>query len=182
MAKQSPFPMQPVNLHSPGAGEARSQKEPYTGKPTARPAGKPGFSSALVNLRRFLPCRLPCHRSKPEDLRLRFLRHGGIYRSDVGPYLNPSPGWSNGLPPVHSNPSPRTRREDHALLIVPMSSGRLFLDRVGRHQSPSPLHRHAHSNMRFSDTTEKGTFSLCGEGGHFHFALTSTSSPRDRQD
>ena len=27
-----------------------------------------------------------------------------------------------------------------------MSSGRLFLDRVGRHQSPSPLHRHGQNN------------------------------------
>jgi len=32
------------------------------------------------------------------------------------------------------------------LLIVPMSSGRLSLDRVGRHQSPSPFHRHGQSN------------------------------------
>jgi len=43
-----------------------------------------------------------------------------------------------------SAPSPgkRTRREEHALSHRPqMSSGRLFLDRVGRHQSPSPLHR-----------------------------------------
>jgi hypothetical protein len=41
-----------------------------------------------------------------------------------------------------SAPSPgkRTRREDHAPSHRPqMSSGRLFLDRVGRHQSPSPL-------------------------------------------
>jgi len=37
-------------------------------------------------------------------------------------------------------PGQRTRREDHALSHRPqMSSGRLFLDRVGRHQSPSPL-------------------------------------------
>ena len=28
-----------------------------------------------------------------------------------------------------------------------MSSGRLFLDRVGRHQSPSPLHRHGQHNL-----------------------------------
>ena len=28
-----------------------------------------------------------------------------------------------------------------------MSSGRLFLDRVGRHQSPSPLHRHGQDNL-----------------------------------
>ena len=31
--------------------------------------------------------------------------------------------------------------------IVLMSSGRLFLDRVGRHQSPSPLHRRDQNNL-----------------------------------
>ena len=46
------------------------------------------------------------------------------------------------------SPSQRTRREDHALSHrSQMSSGRLFLDRVGRHQSPSPLHRHGQDNL-----------------------------------
>ncbi len=38
--------------------------------------------------------------------------------------------------------------------IVLMSSGRLFLDRVGRHQSPSPLHRRDQNNLfaRFKKT------------------------------
>ncbi len=44
------------------------------------------------------------------------------------------------------------------------SSGRLFLDRVGRHQSPSPLHRHVQINMHFSETQTKGPFLLCREG------------------
>ena len=44
----------------------------------------------------------------------------------------------------------RTRREDHALSHrSQMSSDRLFLDRVGRHQSPSPLRRHAQPNTHF---------------------------------
>ena len=71
--------------------------------------------------------------------------------------------WSDGVhnpktkswvgttpPPAGRAPSPgkRTRREDHALSHRPqMSSGRLFLDRVGRHQSPSPLHRHGQDNL-----------------------------------
>ena len=146
MAKQSPFPMQPVNLHSPGAGEARSQKEPYTGKPTARPAGKPGFSSALVNLRRFLPCRLPCHRSKPEDLRLRFLRHGGIYRSDAV-HNQFEPGVATP-PSVGRRPCPGKDRDGRnatrSSASSAMSSGRLFLDRVARQHCPSPLHRQSH--------------------------------------
>jgi len=45
-------------------------------------------------------------------------------------------------------PGKRTRREDHAPSHRPqMSSGRLFPDRVGRHQSPSPLRRHSQINM-----------------------------------
>src|SRR5262249_22139426 len=45
-----------------------------------------------------------------------------------------------------------------------MSSDRLFLDRVGRHQSPSPLHRHEQINTHFPDRCQKGTFLLCQEG------------------
>jgi hypothetical protein len=50
---------------------------------------------------------------------MRFLRQGGIYRSDVAKTLKPNPGaeptasrWSA------PGPGKRTRREDHALLIV----------------------------------------------------------------
>jgi hypothetical protein len=53
-----------------------------------------------------------------------------------------------------------------------MSSGRLFLDRVGRHQSPSPLHRHPQNNMAFSKTRAKGDVSTLPARGHFYFALT----------
>lgn len=77
--------------------------------------------------------------------------------------LNPSLSWSNGLPPIDSNPSPRIRREERLLLIVQMSSSRLFLDRVGRHQSPSPLHRHGQTNTGFLDAPANRTFLLCRE-------------------
>ena len=67
----------------------------------------------------------------------------------------------------------RARREDHALFHRPqMSSGRLFLDRVGRHQSPSPLHRHTHINMHSERHLEKRDISTLPERGHFYFALT----------
>ena len=92
----------------------------------------------MVNLRQFLSCRLRCHGSKSEDLSLRLLRHGGIYQSDVGPYLHPSPGWSNGLRPVNSNPNLRTRREDHVLPIVSMSSGRRMAKMVPMTQASKP--------------------------------------------
>ncbi len=61
-----------------------------------------------------------------------------------------------------SAPSPgsRTRREDRAPSHRPqMSSGRLFLDRVGRHQSPSPLHRQGEHNTHFSEGQAKGDIS-----------------------
>ena len=53
-----------------------------------------------------------------------------------------------------------------------MSSGRLFLDRVGRHQSPSPLHRHEQTNTYSSGTRAKGDVSTLPARGHFYFALT----------
>ena len=70
----------------------------------------------------------------------------------------------------------RTRREDHAPSHRPqMSSGRLFLDRVGRHQSPSPLHRHTQNNMRLSGGQIKGDISTLLASGHFYFAWTCGS-------
>ena len=75
----------------------------------------------------------------------------------------PDPGAeADCLPPV----GPEAQVEERAgsntlLLIVRMSSGRLSLDPVGRHQSPSPFQRHGqintHSQMR-------------GCKGHFYFA------------
>jgi hypothetical protein len=58
----------------------------------------------------------------------------------------PKPGLEHRLPPMAPDPGPRARREDRALLIVPMSSGRLFLDRGARQHCPSPLHRHDQHN------------------------------------
>ena len=53
-----------------------------------------------------------------------------------------------------------------------MSSGRLFLDRVGRHQSPSPLHRHTQINMHHLHAPAKQDTSTLQGIGHFYFALT----------
>src|SRR5450759_1189726 len=54
-----------------------------------------------------------------------------------------------------------------------MSSGRLFLDRVARQQSPSPLHRHSQTNTHAWDAWLKGDISILPAEGHFYFALTS---------
>ena len=76
---------------------------------------------------------------------MRFLRHDGIYRSDVSSLLiNPVQ-----MPPPVGRPRyraiGRAGRNNTSCPSSAMSSGRLILDRVGRHQSPSPLHRH-HQN------------------------------------
>jgi hypothetical protein len=64
---------------------------------------------------------------------MRFFRHDGIYRSDVSSLL-----FTPGACPAFR--SGRCQGIEHAGKNAPspssaMSSGRLFLDRVGRHQS-----------------------------------------------
>jgi hypothetical protein len=61
---------------------------------------------------------------------MRFIRHGGIYRSDVSSHLInlvPGPRFTVG-----SGPGYRTRRKNTPCPSSAMSSGRLFLDRVAR--------------------------------------------------
>jgi len=87
---------------------------------------------------------------------------------------NQTPGWDRAAS-RWSAPSPgsRTCREDHAPSHRPqMSSGRLFLDRVARQQSPSLLHRHPQINMHFPQAQGRGDISTLLRGRHFYFALT----------
>jgi hypothetical protein len=87
---------------------------------------------------------------------------------------NQTLGWDRAAS-RRSAPSPgsRTCREDHAPSHRPqMSSGRLFLDRVARQQSPSPLHRHPQIHMHSSKSWGKGDISTLLRWGHFYFALT----------
>jgi len=83
----------------------------------------------------------------PTAIGMRFRRHDGIYRSDVVSTPKPNPGnGTNCLPPIGPATQVKERVGRTTLFSSSaMSSGRLFLDRVGRHQSPSPLHRH-HQN------------------------------------
>ena len=53
-----------------------------------------------------------------------------------------------------------------------MSSGRLFLDRVARQQSPSLLHRQSDHNMHSPKPGGEGDISTLPGWGHFYFALT----------
>jgi hypothetical protein len=109
----------------------------------------------------------------PRALSMRFLRYGRIFRSDGGkdnfPSLNPGATASRRPAP---RPSLRARREDRALPIVPMSSDRLFLDRVARQHCPSPLHRRDQINRHSPSRPSKPDISTLRRIGHFYFALT----------
>jgi hypothetical protein len=93
--------------------------------------------------------------------RKRFSRHDGIYQSDGG-FLKPK-NPSRTPPPADVRARARERAGRITFSpIVLMSSGRLFLDRVGRHQSPSPLHRRNQNN-----------FIARSEGTDYHRTVTS---------
>ena len=70
-----------------------------------------------------------------------FFRHAGIYRSDA--VFNTLKGGAGVPPPVGRPRGPAQRRDGRSAPYSSsaMSSGRLFLDRVVRQQSPSPLRR-----------------------------------------
>jgi hypothetical protein len=71
-------------------------------------------------------------------------------------------------------PGRRTRREDRAPAHRPqMSSGRLFLDRVARQQSPSPRHRRPQITMSSTGAETKRDISTLRGRRHFYFALTA---------
>ena len=78
-------------------------------------------------------------------------------------------------PPVGRPPLPgkgRDGRNYAPCSSSAMSSGRLFLDRVARQQSPSPLYRQPEHNTHFSGGQAQGDISILPGRGHFYFALT----------
>ena len=110
----------------------------------------------------------------PMAIRMRFLRHDGIYRSDVVPTTETKP-WGGTVPPPTGRPRAQVQERVGRTTLPSssaMSSGRLFLDRVGRHQSPSPLRRHAQITMHSSSAHRKPERSTLLESGTFYFALT----------
>src|SRR6266404_2706600 len=121
------------------------QKAPATGRLSKRPAATwAGLSSSQESLRRFFsphPDRRERRNSDGHQNAFSQAWRNLSLRWRVG--LPTKPGLENRLPPTAPDPGSRTRREERALLIVAMSSGRLFLDRVARQHCPSPLHRHA---------------------------------------
>src|SRR4029453_14901102 len=63
---------------------------------------------------------------------------------------NKTKPWGGTVPPPAGRPRAQVKERVGRTTLFSssaMSSGRLFLDRVGRHQSPSPLHRHCQDNL-----------------------------------
>ena len=108
------------------------------------------------------------------------------WRNLSGPMWFPSQNQTLGRDRAASRrsapgPGKRTRREDHAPSHRPqMSSGRLFLDRGARQQSPSLLHRQPQNNTHSSSDWAKGDISTLPARGHFYFALTNLTKTSSR--
>jgi hypothetical protein len=170
--------MRPVN-HTELRRGAKPKGRPVQGNsPDDRLRRGPGLARPKRVCADFFPACSVALATIPRVPRMRFLRHCGIYRPDRGSSKNQT--WAGAPPPDGgSHPGSRTRREDHALPIVPMSSDRLFLDRVARQHCPSPLHRHPQINMHFPKARAKGDTSTLRTGGHFYFALTEAISTFD---
>ena len=91
--------------------------------------------------------------------------------------------WGRGAASRRSAPEPQYKGCDGRSASYPssaMSSGRLFLDRVARQQSPSPLRRRPELNMHPAEPWGKGDISTLRKGGHFYFALTPPAPAFDR--
>ena len=117
-------------------------------------------------------CGFPTRAGSP----VAFLRHGGIYRSDRASLPE---NLDRGAASRWSGPDQVKERAERITSCYPsfaMSSDRLFLDRVARQHCPSPLHRHAQTNMDFSPSWAKGDISTLPAWGHFYFALTALTT------
>jgi len=158
-------------------GEWREGKSsPNPGKCSAQPAGKPGGSDDLEHLRRSLPAiRFPQLLRTLPGARQAFFQawrnlSGPMWFSNQNQILGRDQTASRWSAP---SPGKRTRREDHALSHRPqMSSGRLFLNRVARQQSPSPRHRQPEHNIQSAVDPTKDDISTLPGTRHFYFALT----------
>ena len=138
------------------------------------------FSSLKESSRRYLPRHRFPYLSRILGAQYAFIRHVGIYLVRCG-FKTKTKNQTLGRGRAASrwstqDPGSRTCREDHAPSHRPqMSSGRLFLDRVGRHQSPSLLRRHAQTITHFPRGTSKPELSTLLGRGTFYFALTRLS-------
>ena len=177
----------PGALSPPPAIGLRRRREgkvrPLPGSsPHDRPVSRGIFSSLQESLRRSLPRRrVPQQSNIIRGIQDAFSK---AWRNLSGPMwsqpktkvkVKTKPRGGRRAASRRSAPIPgrRTRREGHALAHRPqMSSGRLFLDRVGRHQSPSPLRRRAQTTTHFPRGYLEPELSTLLGSGTFYFALT----------
>jgi len=128
--------------HSGGGGKGAHNRE--TLQTTGFYVGR-----IVIVPREFAPIpHTPAGLAIPMAIRMRFLRHYGIYRSDVVPTAT-NLGRGPVPPPAGRSRAQVKERAGRTTLFSSsaMSSGRLFLDRVGRHHCPSPLHRQGQDNL-----------------------------------
>ena len=166
--------MPPVNIRL-GAGAKPKGRRVHGNSPNDRIPRGPDCHRLKRVCADFFPACSFARLTILRALRMRFLRHRGIYLVRCSSKVQTNLRTGTVPPPAGRSRARRqaTRREDRAPSHRPqMSSGRLFLDRVGRHQSPSPLHRHEQINMRSQQPRSKGDISTLPARGHFYFALT----------
>src|SRR5579864_3908577 len=176
-------------LSARAAERAVVQRCPVQGNSPSDRKDYPDFESPQESLHRCPPTRSMTRTvarrecapaSEPQARNLAFFRHRGIFRSDVPCWDLES--WGRGATSRWSVPGPATSRRDGRSAPCPsstMSSGRLFLDQVGRHQRLSPLHRQQHNNTHLPEHPGKGDISTLPARGHFYFALTFSTSLLD---
>jgi hypothetical protein len=156
---------------------APRQSSPSTGKRSARPAGKPGDSFVKGAFARSLKCHSCVNTEVPPYAFFEAWRNLSV-RCGQG---KTKPRGGRRLPPAGR---PRAQVQERAGRITlfsssAMSSDRLFLDQVGRHQSLSPLHRRTQNNTHPTEAQAKGDISTLLGGRHFYFALTMSSRSFD---
>jgi hypothetical protein len=152
------------------------KSSPYTGKLSARPAGKPGdFLIAKEGLRRSLPrhCSPPLQRT---ILGAQYAFWKAWRNLSVRCGRTTTKPWGGTVPPPAGRP--RTQVEERIGRTAlrsssAMSSDRLFLDRGARQHCPSPLHRHGQTTTHPHPARLKPDISTLQRIGHFYFALTS---------
>jgi len=142
-------------------GEWRESKvRPIPGNaPHDRPVSRGIVSSKSIGDDSFRTTRFPQRHRKRRSPRRAFFEAWRNLSVRCGSKTKPEPGSTASR---RSAPTQVEERVGRTTLFSSsaMSSGRLFLDRVGRHQSPSPLHRHTHINMHSSEPGVKGDISL----------------------
>jgi hypothetical protein len=169
-----------MNRSSPILGERREGKvRPIPGNaPHDRPVSRDIFSLRGICDDPFAATRFPQLQTLPGP-------SAGVFKAwrnlsvRCGFKIKTKPGDGTVPPPVGRSRARVVERAGRITLqpIVQMSSGRLFLDRVARQQSPSPLYRQPEHNTHSAAPRPKGDISTLLARGHFYFALTAECSP-----